>query len=106
MDIKELVEALEQHVTTDKKSVQVHINLGDLNGNNDIEVNDMILTDFRTLRNGEIINLGNIFMELAQVDHIDEVEDVKDWFEMCVSTRVFHVYMKSKNTLTIGLIED
>lgn len=138
VEVSELLKALSEHNKTGK-GYQIHLNSADLDGksarNIGVEISDIYFTECSTLKNTMILSFGNmnkkpigksedgtdlypmeinsnIFIDINQIEAIEDVEDFADWFSI-PSSKVFNVYMLpeddklsgNRNVLTVGFIE-
>lgn len=138
MEISELLQILTDHNMTGK-GFQIQLNSGNLddnsNKNTDIELGDLYFTNLKLLRNETLIcfdNLGrkpikhkpdgtniypmeinsHMFLEINNIECVEEVVSMDDWFEY-PSLMMVNIYMMPdnnnmsghRNVVTIGLME-
>ncbi len=138
METSEFLKALSEQNKT-ANGYQIHLNSADLDGNSarniGIEIGGLYFTECNTLKDTMILCFGNMnkkpvgkseegkdlypieintnmFIDINQIEVIEQVEDFTDWFSI-PSVKVFNIYMLpeddyltgNRNVLTIGFIE-
>lgn len=138
MEKAELLKELVEHNKTGK-GYQIQLNSGNLDDksarNTGLEMGDLYFTECSTLKDSMILCFGNMskkpvgksekgkdlypieintnmFIDINQIEVIEQVEDFADWFSI-PSAKVFNIYMLpeddnltgNRNVISIGLIE-
>lgn len=138
IEVSEFLKALSEHNKT-TNGYQLHLNSADLDENSarniGVEIGDLYFTECSTLKDTMILCFGNMnkkpvgkseegkdlypieidtnmFIDINQIEVIDQLEDFADWFSI-PSAKVFNIYMLpeddnlngNRNVLSIGLIE-
>lgn len=138
IEVSEFLKALSDHNKT-ANGYQIHLNSADLDENSarniGVEIGDLYFTECSTLKDTMILCFGNMnkkpvgkseegkdlypieintnmFIDINQIEVIDQVEDFADWFSI-PSSKVFNIYMLpeddnlngNRNVLSIGFIE-
>lgn len=138
VETSEFLKALSEHNKT-SNGYQIHLNSADLDENSTrnigVEIGDLYFTECSTLKDTMILCFGNmnkkpvrkseegkdlypieintnLFIDINQIEVIEQVEDFADWFNI-PSAKVFNIYMLpeddnltgNRNVVTIGLIE-
>ena len=138
VQVSEFLKALSEHNKTEG-GYQIHLNSGDLDDNSarniGVEIGELYFTECSTLKDTMILCFGNMnkkpvgkseegkdlypieintnmFIDINQIEVIEQVEDFTDWFSI-PSVKVFNIYMLpeddyltgNRNVLTIGFIE-
>lgn len=138
MEISELLQELAEHNKTGK-GFQIQLNSGNLdeksNKNIDVEFGDLYFTSLKVLRNETLLCFDNMnrkpidhkpdgtnlypieinsqmFLEVNQIECVEEVQDKDDWFDYS-SSRVFNIYMLPnnanlnghRNVVTVGFMD-
>ena len=138
IEVSEFLKALSEHNKT-TNGYQLHLNSADLDENSarniGVEIGDLYFTECSTLKDTMILCFGNMnkksvgkseegkdlypieidtnmFIDINQIEVIDQVEDFADWFSI-PSAKVFNICMLpeddnlngNRNVLSIGLIE-
>jgi len=138
IEVSEFLKALSEHNKT-TSGYQLHLNSADLDENSarniGVEIGDLYFTECSTLKDTMILCFGNMnkkpvgkseegtdlypieintnmFIDINQIEVIEQVEDFADWFSV-PSAKVFNIYMLpeddnlngNRNVVTVGFIE-
>lgn len=138
IEVSEFLKALSEHNKT-TNGYQIHLNSADLDENSarniGVEIGDLYFTECSTLKDTMILCFGNmnkkpvgkskegtdlypieintnLFIDINQIEVIEQVEDIADWFSIS-SAKVFNIYMLpeddnltgNRNVVTVGFIE-
>lgn len=139
MELTELSKLLKEQ-NESGKGFQIHLNSGNLDKksqhNTDVEFGDLYFTNCNMLKDTTILSFGNdnkkpisfnretnqplypmeinsnLFMDIAKIETVENVEDFNDWFAF-PSSKVINLYMfpdnnavdGHRNVVTIGFIE-
>ena len=126
IEVSEFLKALSEHNKT-ANGYQIHLNSADLDENSarniGVEIGDMYFTECNmnkkpVSKSEEGTDLypieinTNMFIDINQIEVIEQVEDFADWFSI-PSAKVFNIYMLpeddnltgNRNVVTVGFIE-